>query len=221
MTAELLSQELPEQPNIIVAANMGEADRQSFAALAQQRADVTPVFFDGDINDADALKRLLGDAHHVVILSDENEEPDRADALNILYYMKITDIKRTEELGFSVTLELRGEKNLQLLGRDQETDFIVAPHIVSMFLAQLADRPEVVSVFKELLSNTGSEIHLKPSSVLGVTGVLPCGEIRARLLAQEMLFLGYLWEKDAVMNPALTATITVDAAMKLIVISEK
>lgn len=220
-TLKTIVAELPEQPNTLVAVNMDPAVRQALAAYAAARDDVTPADFAGDVSDLAALTELLRDADHVVILSDENAEPDRADTLNILYYLKVAEVKRREGLDLSVTLELRSEKNLQLLGRDEETDFIVAPHIVSMFLAQLTDRPEVVGVFKELLSNRGSELHLKPAAATGKEGTVSCAEVRARLVAQRMLFLGYFRGAQAVMNPDLADGIPLDEKTQLIVLSEK
>lgn len=213
--------ELPEQPNVLVAANLSSDAAETLSAFVKERNDIFLEFFDGDVMDDAALTNLLTGAHHVVILSDENDEPARVDTLNILCYLKITEIKKRMDLHFSTTLELHSEKHLQLVDRDADTDFIIAPHIVSMFLSQLTDRPGVIGVFKELLSNRGSEIHLKPASVFGDNGRLSCAEIRAGLLTMHMIFLGYFRDGEAVMNPEIDTDITLDADTKLIVISEK
>ena len=217
---ETLLRELPEQHNLVTAAHIPEERRASLLALAEQQPDVTLTFFDGDTEDPDELKRLLSDAQHVVVLANESDDADNADMINILRYIKITDFKRREELSFSVTVELRSEKHVQLTGSDSAVDLIVAPHLVSMFLAQLAERPELAGVFRELLSNEGSELHLKPAALLGEGKTVTCGALRAALLRRRMLLLGYMEGDATVLNPALNDTVSTDEIDKLVVISE-
>ena len=210
--------ELPEQPNNIIVAAPGDVDRAAVEGMVGGRDDIALTFWEESIETPEGLLALIRDAQHVVILCDENGEAEDADILNILYYIKVSELKEREDLRFSVTLELQGEKNLQLIGEDCDTDFIVAPHIVSMFLAQLADHPEVVGVFKELLSNSGSEIHLKPAAILGRTGRIPCGEIRASLMQKGYLFLGVLSGSAPALNPPLAEELEITEETGLIVI---
>lgn len=216
---EMLLRELPEQANRVMAARVPEEQRKKLLALADRRNDVTLTFFDEDTESEDGLLRLLTDARHVVLLAEEDENADRADILTILRYIKITDVKAREKMAFSVTVELRCEKNLQLAGEaNADTDMIVAPHLVSMFLAQLAERPKLASVFRELLSNEGSEIHLKPAGDL--TAYKTWGALRAALLQRRMILLGYVAQGSTVLNPALDENVVADEIDKLVVISE-
>ena len=215
---ETLLRELPERPNVVTAVNVPQAQRDEILSFAAQRPDVSVAFFDEDIADDENLLRLLSGTRHVVILSDG--ETDDSDMVGVMYYIRINNIKQNAGLSFSVTLELRSEKNLQLLESTDRADFIVAPHIVAMFLAQLADCPEIVTVFKELLSNTGSEIHLKPASLLGTAEPLTCAAARARLMTGRIILLGYVTADGTVLNPALTDLLSPSAIESLIVISE-
>ena len=215
---ETLLRELPERPNRVTAVGFPPEGREALLRFAAQRSDVSVSFFDDLLSDDVALQRLLSDAQHVAILSDVND-PD-SDMHGIMHYIRINDFKKRAQLSFSVTLELRSEQHLQLLEPSDPTDFIVAPHIVAMFLAQLADCPTIAPVFKELLSNTGSEIHLKPASLLGGTGVCTCAEARARLLSQRMILLGYKTPAQSVLNPALSDALHPESITNLIVISE-
>ena len=104
------------------------------------------------------------------------------------------------------------------MASDDGADFIVAPHIVSMFLAQLSDCPDVAPVFKELLSNTGSEIHLKPAAFTGES--VTFAELRAMCANRRMILLGCVTGGGAVLNPALSETLRTDTVKSLIVISE-
>jgi ion channel POLLUX/CASTOR len=56
-------------------------------------------------------------------------------------------------------LDLRNRDLAQSTGAD---DFIVSEKLVSQMLAQLAESPELESVFAELFSAEGSEIYLRP-----------------------------------------------------------
>ena len=215
---ETLLRELPEQPNRVIAARVPEEQREALLALADRRNDVTLTFFEGDTESEAELRTLLTGARHAVLLADENENADKADVLTILRYIKIADIKHDDGLDLSVTVELRSEKNLQLTDEQTEADLIVAPHIVSMFLAQLADRPQLAEVFKELLSNEGSEIHLTPAD--GMKGTARWGELRAALLQRRMIPLGYFTYGRTVMNPALDQTVSPADVKQFIVISE-
>ncbi len=216
---ETLLRELPEQPNDVTVACVSPERYAELIPEAQKRQDVTLTFFDGDIGDEGSLHSLLEGKQHVVILT-EGDDNDEGDVASIMRYLQITDLKRREGLSFSVTMELRSEKNLQLFNADSDSDFIVAPHIVSMFLAQLADCPGIVNVFKELLSNFGSEIHTKPVSVLGQDREMTCAEIRACLAEGKMIFLGYLQNGCTVLNPALDTPLRISSLDRLIVISE-
>lgn len=215
---ETLLRELPEQPNRVVAARVPQEHRETLLTFADRRDDVSLTFFDGGTENDTDLRALLTDAQHVVLLADESENADQADVLTILRHIKVADIKQDCAADFSVTVELRSEKNLQLTDAGAEADLIVAPHIVSMFLAQLADRPQLAGVFKELLSNEGSEIHVTPAD--GVKEAAPWGMLRAALLQRRMIPLGYLSGGRTVMNPALDETVSPEDITQFIVISE-
>ncbi len=214
---ETLLQELPECRNLITFADVPDDARDRIREFADRRADVELSFFDGDADEIPVITGLLRQTDHIVILADDEND----DVTNILRYIRINDIKHREGLDFSVTLELRNEADLQLVGTDNGTDFIVAPHIVSMFLSQIADSPDITSAFKELLSNTGREIHLKPASILGAGRVMTCAEIRAELISKGNIFLGYTCRDKTTLNPDLDEVIKVGEIDKLVVISEK
>lgn len=218
---ETLLRELPEQPNRITAAHVPADRRAALSARANERGDVTLSYFDGSTEKEEDLTRLLEDAHHVVLLADETAAPDEADILSLLRYIKISDIKRRSGRHFSITVELRSEKNLQLAEVGEEADLIVAPHIVSMFLAQLAEQPQLVSVFKELLSNEGSEIHLKPADGATDGRYASWGELRAAMQKRRMILLGYTAAGTTVLNPAPEEPLSGMTADKLVVISER
>ena len=208
--------ELPLRPCAITAARVPEDERADLLARAGKREDIDLEFYDGNPENDDALAALLSGTGHVVLLADETVTPDEADMMSILRYIKVNEIKSRFGLRFTVTMELQSERNLALTEVDDSSDLIVAPHIVAMILAQLADRPKLVRVFKELLSIEGSEIHLKrveqPDSILW-------GAVRGAMLKQRMIPFGYIKNEEIVLDPAPDETVS--GFDRLIVISEK
>ncbi|MBR7187677.1 MAG: hypothetical protein IKD53_03890 [Clostridia bacterium] len=53
---------------------------------------------------------------------------------------------------------------------DDRTDFVVTSSMSSLFLAQLAESPELIEVFQEILSNKGNELYLKSAEKLEMVG---------------------------------------------------
>ena len=118
---------------------------------------------------------------------------------------------------------MRRENNQSLIENDDKTDFVVASNMSSLLLAQLAESPELLGAFRELLSNTGNELYLKEASVFGLQGTLTTAEIRQTTLQHGYLFMGYIKEGAAksIFNPRLLDSITLNPEDELIVIGEE
>ncbi len=91
----------------------------------------------------------------------------------------------------------------------------------SLCLAQLAESPELVDVFREILSNEGNELYLKRAAQLGLTGTQTVRRLRERALAYRYSLLGYLRDGgESVFNPPLDAEVTLGDADMLIILGE-
>ena len=172
----------------------------------------------------DSLAAMVKGAGHVVLLNDHEKDEDEADTENIMRLLNLRTIREEQNLSFSITAELRRELSQRLVDSGDSTDFVVASNMVSLFLSQLADRPDLESVFRELLSNKGCEIYLKPASELCLERNVTVREARKAVLAKGYVLLGFMDEEGGAMtpvfNPPLDKALSLDDNDRLIVIGE-
>ena len=161
-------------------------------------------------------------AEHIVILNDHNKDAEEADMEAIFLLMNLRDIRKRYDLRFNITVEMQREHNQKLVGRGDHTDFLVASSMASLILAQLAESPELIDVFREILSNEGNELYLKSVSLLQLEGNHKVRDLRLRLLRQGYIFLGVLdGEKRSRYNLPLKDEIVLDKEDYLIVLGEQ
>ena len=92
----------------------------------------------------------------------------------------------------------------------------------ALILAQLAESPELISVFKEILSNEGNELYLKNVGELRLEGAYTVRSLRYMLLEQGYILLGYLdANKNSRFNLPLEGIITANPDDYLIVLGTK
>jgi hypothetical protein len=106
--------------------------------------------------------------------------------------MNLRDIRKRYNLSFNITMEMQQEHNQKLVGRGDHTDFLVLSSMSSLILAQLAESPNLISVFREILSNEGNEIYLKNAGLINIEGKHTIRELRMIMLKHEYIFLGYI-----------------------------
>ncbi|MBQ9910167.1 MAG: hypothetical protein IJM50_01580 [Lachnospiraceae bacterium] len=173
----------------------------------------------------DSLEALIKDDEHIVLLSDHEAEEDEADVSNIMRILSLRTIREERGLHYSITAELRRELSQRLADSGDSTDFIVASNMVALFLSQLADRPDLEGVFRELLSKEGSEIYLKPAYLLCTDGKMTVREARMAALSKDCLLLGYMKEEEGksvpVFDPPLDESLSLGEGSRLIVISRE
>ena len=61
-----------------------------------------------------------------------------------------------------------------------------------MIVAQLAESPGLIGVFREILSNRGNELYLKNAGLLGLTGRHTVRGLRRTMLRQGYILMGLL-----------------------------
>ena len=170
----------------------------------------------------ESLAAIIEDSAHVVLLNDHEKEEDEADTENILRILNLRTVRDSMGLRFSITAELRRELSQRLVDSGDMTDFVVASNMVSLFLSQLADRPELESVFRELISDEGNEIFLKKASELRLEKNLTVREARIAALEQGYVLLGIMDDENGVtvpvFNPPLDSPFSLDDGDRLIVI---
>ncbi len=181
------------------------------------------TFYDEDIDEEENLLDLVKRVSHIVVLSDYSLDDEDADIQSIFRIMRLRDIRIKHNLDFNITAELRKKANLNLIREEGHIDYVVASNMASLFLAQLSENYELRSMFKEILSNEGNELHLKKAGDFGCNGVYTTVQLRNLALSNNCIFLGYLKAEnyESFFNPKLEDEIRLNAEDSLIVISEE
>ncbi len=213
--------ELPENVSQVFLAGMHDEDRNALEKAAKKRS-IRLQYCEGNPHDEEVLLELARLTSHIVVLSDHTMDPEEADMETILTLLNLRDIRKRYDLSFNITVEMQLEHNQRLVGRGDHTDFLVASSMSSLILAQLAESPELISVFREILSNKGSELYLKNVGRLGLVGTHTVGSLRQVMLRHGCILLGDLdREKYSTFNRPLSDTITLSEEDCLIVLGEE
>ena len=167
-------------------------------------------------------KDLAVRSKHVTILSDYEKDKEDADMEVIFHILYLRDNRNKYRLKFNITAEMCLERNETLISTTDNTDYIVTSSMSALFLAQLSESPELVSVFKEILSNEGNELFIKSARELNCAGRIQARKVRQILAMQGCVFLGLLKEgedgQECEFNPGLYKDLELDADSKLIVL---
>ena len=215
-------QELPENVREVLLAETPADCRAEAQEIAEAREHpYTLSFYDRSLKRTRNLTELAQMSEHIVILSDYDKSDDEADMDSIFLLLNLRDIRTRLDLSYNITAEMRREYNQNLVVTDDNTDFVVASNMSSLFLAQLSESPELLGAFRELLSNRGNELYLKEAAQLGCLGEHSVAELRAVALARGYVLLGWLPAgSSSVFNPPLNEVISLSAGDQLIVIGE-
>ena len=213
--------ELPENVSEVFLAGTHDEDRTTLEKAARKRS-IHLQYCEGNPHDEEVLLALARLTSHIVVLGDHTMDPEEADMETILTLLNLRDIRKRYDLSFNITVEMQLEHNQRLVGRGDHTDFLVASSMSSLILAQLAESPELLSVFREILSNKGSELYLKNVGRLGLVGTHTVGSLRQVMLRHGCILLGDLdREKYSTFNRPLSDTITLSEEDCLIVLGEE
>lgn len=220
-TISTILHELPEDVSDVLIA--GRCDKEAVRESVADREGMEVNFYDGDYTKNSTLLKLAGMASHIVVLSDHSVDEEKADTQNIFILLNLRDFKVRYGFKYNITMEMRREHNQRLVLSDDNTDFVVSSNMSALFLAQLAQSPELTGVFREILSNEGSEFYLKTAGFLQCAGERSTAEIRNIAMAQGYIVLGYMKNNSyqCIFNPPLKETITLEEDDSIIVVGEK
>ncbi|MBQ6551517.1 MAG: hypothetical protein IJL78_08935 [Lachnospiraceae bacterium] len=221
-TLEIVLRDLPENLSEVIIAGVPEGQRQEILDIAAERGDLNVSFYPRNISRISALSDLAKQAEHMVILSDYTKPDDTADMDTIFRLLNLRDIRTRYSLSYNITAEMRREHNQSLVVTDDNTDFVVASNMSSLLLAQLAESPELITAFQELLSNEGSELFLKTAKQMNCTGEWTVAELRAITLQYGYITMGYrlTGTSENHFNPPLDEKVTLESDDSLIVIGK-
>ncbi|MBR5059509.1 MAG: hypothetical protein IKX06_01930 [Clostridia bacterium] len=223
-------QELPANTGRVRIAGADDAEKAAIEECVGKLRDgehhsISVEILPGSVpDDPGILAEMIRDAGHLVLLNDHEKSEEEADTENIMRLLNLKTIRREKHLSFSITAELRRELSQRLADTGDSTDFVVATNMVSLFLSQLADSPDLESVFRELLSSDGNEIYLRSAEELGLEREITVREARKAALRKGYVLLGVMDEEDGVTSPVFDPPVdlllTLDDNDRLIVIGE-
>ena len=216
-TLPTILQELPENVShvFLVEQDTTEKERKKLQQIADSR-DLLLQYHKCDPQTEEGLLELAEMTNHFVILNDHDKDPEEADMEVIFLLLNLREIRKRYDYCFNITVEMQKEHNQKLVGGSDHTDFLVSSSMSSLILAQLAESPELINVFREILSNKGNELYLKN---IGLCGHYTVRSLRRILLNQGYIFLGYLdKENNSKFNPPIDELVELAKDNRIIVL---
>ena len=221
-TLPVILKELPENVTGVwlVCPDISEKEKQRLLTAGAAR-NLNLRFYEEDPESEDYLEKLARMAGHVVILGDHEKDPEQADMEAIFLLLNLRELRRDLGLDYNITVELQKEHNQKLAGSGESTDYLVTSSMSSLILAQLAESPALIDVFREILSNEGNELYLRQTGSMGLTGTFTGRDLRRIMLREGYIFLGHLdGTKGSRFNIPLDEEIRLDGKDHLIVFGE-
>ena len=222
-TLPILLCELPENVLSVnlVLDEISEQEQEAIQVIASERKIALKYYQDMTHSEAGLLE-LARLSEHIVILNDYKKDPEEADMEVIFLLLNLRDIRDRYGLNYNITVEMQLEHNQKLVGYGDHTDFLVSTNLSSLILAQIAENPELLEVFHEILSNEGNELYLKRARRMGFIGKYTVRDLRSLVLKQGYIFLGVLdGEKNSHFNLLLDEAVLLGDQDSLIVLGEK
>ncbi|TDC44443.1 potassium transporter TrkA [Actinomadura sp. KC345] len=204
-----------------------EDPRGALPPLARLTIGHTPC----DTTDRAQLESLdVGSYKHVIVLSDEDRDPEHADARTLVTLLHLRDMEDRIGDPYSIVSEIHDDANREIAQVTKADDFVVSDKLISLMLTQLSENRHLFHVFADLLDPTGSEIYLKPASDYlrpGSTANFATVMEAARRRGETAL--GYRHRASfhtppsygVVLNPDKAAPLTLSADDRVIVLAEK
>ncbi len=179
--------ELPDNIVRIRLAGLTPAEFSEY--LPRPEIFIPEIVPDYRIKDAeDTLTDMTKNASHLIVLSDGKKGDEDADTETIMQIMRLRNLKKKLGLRFTITAEMRCENNRKLISESGAEDLVVASDLSSMLLAQIAEDPRRLGLFRDLLDESDSEVYLKPLIDFRISGA----RMTVRELREHIYDYGYI-----------------------------
>ena len=222
-TLPIILRELPENVSHVYLAGQDttKGEQKELEEIASKR-NLVIDYFEGNLHSEKKLLELAKMAKHIVVLNDHDGDVEESDMEAVFLLLNLRDIRKRYNLDFNITVEMQQEHNQKLVGRGDHTDFLVVSSMSSLILAQLAESPELISVFREILSNEGNELYLKNAGLIKLEGAYSIRDLRSIMIREGYIFLGYIdKDKNSYFNLHLDEEIKLTKEDDLIVLGKK
>ncbi len=211
----------------LTVAGVPDGRRAETEEAVQEVWGLTASISGADVFDRAELETLVLDGvDHVLILSDRELSPEQADGNTMLLLLHLRDIKHKYGAAYSITSEMNLITSQSIARSEDITDFIISGEITGLVVAQAAVNPMLIPVFKEILSDEGSEFHLvEVERFISQGHAVTVGAIAAAMYAQNGILAGWKrkinGEYHIELNPPLTSSVTLEKGDRLIILSKE
>jgi hypothetical protein len=210
----------PDRSEAGAAAKLGALEN---TAVAVELADVTEPGVLGRLLDAEPWD------HVILLCYRENCDADEADAHALMTLLALRqelshrEARDGSSATPSVVAELRDVRDVALAGITRPDDLIVSERLTSLVIAQLAESPELETVFGELFAAGGPQVRLQPASSYAPIGVeCSYAEVVAGGRAAGEVVIGYRRNSEnepPVVNPVKSTSLVLHEEDEVIVIT--
>jgi voltage-gated potassium channel Kch len=153
------------QPGSDITVLTSPDEHAAVEALRNTLTNQALQVVDGEPTNRVTLDSLeIGAYHHVVILSREGLDVQRADARTLVALLHLRDIAAATGHRFSIVSEMLDVRNRSLAEVTRADDFIVSDRLISLYLTQVAENKRLSAVFEDLFNASGSELFLRPAT---------------------------------------------------------
>jgi hypothetical protein len=98
---------------------------------------------------------------NIIILSYYDIEVQEADAKTLICLLHIRNIADKVGAKVNIVSEMFDQRNRELAEVTRADDFIISEDLISRYITQLSETPDLKKVFDDLFRSEGSEIYLK------------------------------------------------------------
>jgi len=148
---------------MVLVSEVPEA-RSCFEAQREHLANTRLAFVGENPSDRETLEAIGPERFdHVIVLTDEKLDAQRADARTLVTLLHLRDIADQRDARFTVVSEMIDDRNRQLAEVTKVDDVIVSDKVISLMLTQISENCDLAKVFDELFSAGGSELYLRPA----------------------------------------------------------
>ena len=252
---ELIPDKIADQPIQIAILGWHEAGEILLEELGSQihpdssiRVFYNPKYTDGKVDQAEgspcSVKVLTEEADtssisflenlassnldEVIILGyREGLSIEEADGITMLSLVHLRNLFQQKNLDISIATELLDPANRDLLETNKAEDFIASEELLSRVMAQILEKPILLTTFEQLLTAKGAEIHLRSPKFYCCEGTQDSYKnLISKGINRKELVIGLIINnqknntKELCLNPLKSEIFTLQADDSIVVMAE-
>lgn len=192
---EALNGHATEQSHVLLLNDTGVQDSLTLPnrqELVEQFPNlvVTPEFIDFEDRADSRLAELVAQQEALILLADESVSGADSDASIAVNLLRLSDAIAANE-SLNVVIEVFESASSDYLASLPVTDAVFGPELLSIQMAQIAMRPALAPVFRELLNAGGIEMVVRPlAAYMAVSETIDFAQLQHICLSRNETALG-------------------------------